>query len=346
MVLHDEVRAAHSPAHWVGRNRAVSLLEASVITVVLASHNGAATLPLTLASFTRLTVPEGGWKLIVVDNASSDNTPDIVHQYMDRLPLIYIYCATPGKNVALNQAIPEFEGELVVNTDDDVVADPNWLTAIAAEADAHPDYTIFAGQVRHYWQKSPPTWLECLAAEGKSFAGTDVSRAAGEISPYLIKGPNVAVRRHVYDSFDYPLGIGPDGTAAYAKGSETSFLLQLHRAGHAAKYVPAAIVRHIVRPHQVGILPVLRRYFQIGQGGVRLHPDRAWHSHPTIFGIRRYIYSLTLRECSLALAAFVRRDSYNCMVRLIDLQMTLGKSYEERKIRKNQQFSTSEFDFR
>jgi len=40
-----------------------------MLTVTLSTHNGAETLPTTLEAFTRLDEPEGGWKLIVVDNA-------------------------------------------------------------------------------------------------------------------------------------------------------------------------------------------------------------------------------------------------------------------------------------
>ena len=45
-----------------------------MLTVLIATRNGAATLPRVLASYTQLEPPTGGWKLVVVDNGSTDGT--------------------------------------------------------------------------------------------------------------------------------------------------------------------------------------------------------------------------------------------------------------------------------
>ena len=57
-----------------------------MLTVVLATHNGTMTLPRVLEGYTRLGPVSGGWKLVAVDNASTDRTKELVWAYAGRLP--------------------------------------------------------------------------------------------------------------------------------------------------------------------------------------------------------------------------------------------------------------------
>ena len=62
-----------------------------MITVVFTSFNGAKTLPLMLNSLTKLTPPNNDWKLIAVNNSSTDETNDILNQFIDKLPLTILF---------------------------------------------------------------------------------------------------------------------------------------------------------------------------------------------------------------------------------------------------------------
>jgi glycosyltransferase involved in cell wall biosynthesis len=109
---------------------------APLISVVLASHNGAATLPLTLAALRDVVLPEGGVEIIAVDNASSDQTRDLLEAAREVLPLVVVCEPRQGKSFALNRALESVRGDLVVFTDDDVLPVPGWLQAYAAGAAA------------------------------------------------------------------------------------------------------------------------------------------------------------------------------------------------------------------
>ncbi|RME62528.1 MAG: glycosyltransferase family 2 protein, partial [Alphaproteobacteria bacterium] len=156
----------------------------------MATYNGARTLPLTLDSFCALQPPPGGFEVIVVDNGSRDATPAILQHYRARLPLKILHEPRPGKSCAVNRGFREAAGDLILLTDDDVIAAPDWLLAYARAAAAMPTVALFAGQVRHHWCKTPPAWLECLARDGNAFAGTPVNRPAGPIEATAVKGPN------------------------------------------------------------------------------------------------------------------------------------------------------------
>jgi hypothetical protein len=49
-----------------------------MLTVVMATRNRAGVLHRVLDSFAALEIPRGGWKLVIVDNASTDATPEVL----------------------------------------------------------------------------------------------------------------------------------------------------------------------------------------------------------------------------------------------------------------------------
>src|SRR5689334_11745006 len=109
-----------------------------MLTVLIASRNGEDTLGQVLDAYCRLDSPGGGWKLVVIDNASTDGTKSLVKSFETRLPLTYLFESAPGKNAALNQGLRVAEGDLVVFSDDDTVPRKDWLVQIRTVCDANP----------------------------------------------------------------------------------------------------------------------------------------------------------------------------------------------------------------
>ena len=261
-----------------------------MMTIVFATYNGARTLPGVLDAYCQITVPEGGWKLIVVDNASPDRSREIITSYRDRLPLIYHYEGKPGKNAALNAAIPHFDGDLVVFTDDDVFPRPEWLVSIRAAADAHPSYTIFGGVILPRWEIPPPDWIMEWVPPDVVFGLTNPELTEGPTMPNRIFGGNMAVRADVFKrGFRFDVSIGPRG-ANYAQGSETEFVRRLGKHKYAAWHVQNAVVEHFIRDFQMRKSWILGRAIRFGRGQYRLNHSE--HSIPMAswFGVPRYLF--------------------------------------------------------
>jgi glycosyltransferase involved in cell wall biosynthesis len=305
-----------------------------MISLVFTSFNGAKTLPLMLNSLTTLTPPKNGWKIIAVDNASTDETNDILNQFTDKLPLTILFEKKPGKNNALNSAIPYFEGEYIVFTDDDVIPNPDWLINYEMAAKNNEQYSVFAGQVRHHWLSPPPKWLIELAAEGRAYAGTPLDLPGGVIDWKKIKGPNLMVKSDIFEHVIFSPDIGPNGTSNYVAGSETEFLKRLDHKGHLMLFVPEASVKHIVRSEQNQLSTVLKRYFRIGKGAERLMPTQYEHKLPTILGFPRYWVKQVLHELYQSARYFIIGNSYQAVSILISLATESGRKIEWRTINK------------
>src|SRR4051812_9217289 len=76
-----------------------------MITVLFSTFNGADTLPVMMESLTRLNPPPGGWKLVAVDNGSTDGSGDLLLSFSGRLPLTVLSEPAKGKNRALNRGL-------------------------------------------------------------------------------------------------------------------------------------------------------------------------------------------------------------------------------------------------
>ena len=274
-----------------------------MISVILASHNGTGTLPLTLEALTALRLPQGGVEFLAVDNASDDGTRDLLESYVGHLPLRVLVEPRRGKSFALNRALDEVAGDLVVFMDDDILPVPQWLEAFAQAAAAYPQVGVFAGQVRHHWQKPPPAWLKRLAEEGRSYAGTPLDQPEGPVPAIFFKGANFMIRRALVDSlrFSEAPGVNFAGQALAAGGEDTAFVQQALSQGAEARYVREACVQHIVRPQQVGLWPVFLRYLRIGRSMALSNPQTFDPAGAKVLGYPRYLFRTVPQDVLRAL---------------------------------------------
>jgi glycosyltransferase involved in cell wall biosynthesis len=246
--------------------------QAPSMTILFATHNGADTLPRMLDAFEDLEPPAGGFKIVAVDNASSDDSAAIVTSRAARLPIEVLTELRPGKNVALNKGLTAVEGDLVVLTDDDIIPRPDWLVSIQRVAKEQPDYDIFGGAIYPVWEEAPPDWVLRCCPKGY-FAWTDFEE--GPVEPICVWGPNMTVRSALFRSHRFFEGIGPDGTRSYVTGSEGEFTWRVGKLGHRCWHSQNSVVGHIIRRHQIEPEWLLQRAYNLTRGWRRLHkPDK------------------------------------------------------------------------
>lgn len=237
----------------------------------MATHNRADVVHTVLESYCALEQPPGGWEVIVVSNACSDNTDRVLESFASKLPLRFLREPTAGKNRALRTGMHQVNGDLVVFADDDAIPGTNWLTVYANAAALHPAHDIFGGQLVCRWPAPPPDWLPTAHDFIHTcFGCTDPALAEGEIEPLFLSGANFAVRGSALAGADlFDPHIGPKG-ASYAMGSEASLIMKLKARGARAWYVHEAIVEHLIRHDQLSRKWLLRRAMNSGRGVFRM----------------------------------------------------------------------------
>ncbi len=275
-----------------------------MLTVMFSTHNGQRTLPTVLDAYTRLAPPPGGWKLVAIDNDSSDATDRVLRMFEKSLPMAHLRVAARGKNRALNVGLAERRGDLLVFTDDDAVPEVNWLVEMRNAADENPDFDIFGGAIRPRWERPPQPWhLDCVP-QGITYAITNPAMATGPIAASWAWGPNMAIRNRVFDDgHRFDEAIGPQAGVSYPMGSETEFVNRLDRLGHRAWFVSTAIVGHIVRAFQMEKAWIMARAVRYGRGLCYRDELEDFPPHLMLFGVPRYRVRRMLEYAVRAVAA-------------------------------------------
>lgn len=278
-----------------------------MLTVLLATRNRVTILRQTLEAFCRLQAPSSGWKLVIVDNGSTDQTPAVLASFANRLPLHAVCEPAGGKNSALNTGLSLVEGDLTVFTDDDAFPQTDWLVELRNAADAQPTYSLFGGRIVPRWESPPPPWVQWLE-QGPVYALTDPSMTEGPVPPFLVFGPNMVVRTAVFQSgVHFDPSIGPQNSS-YPMGSETELLLRLGQSGHKAWHVPTAVVEHFIRDSQLRQSWVLKRAIRYGRGRFRLDYMRKYRTYPSWFGVPRTFFRQIFEQEKIMIKAWLRSD--------------------------------------
>jgi glycosyltransferase involved in cell wall biosynthesis len=304
-----------------------------MLTVLLATRNGSRTLPGVLEALCNLESPSSGWKLVVVDNGSTDPTREIVYSFRMRLPVTYLFEGRLGKNVALNTGLPHLEGDLAVFTDDDVFPHSDWLVRMRAAADDHRLYSMFGGVVLPRWEAPPPHWVKWVPM-GPVFTLTDPRMTDGPTDPWSVFGPNMAIRAEVFRSgICFDTSIGPRGSN-YAMGSETELAVRLCQQGHKAWHVRDCIVEHFIRDYQMDKSWVLRRAIRFGRGRLRLSGTADSAAVQCLSGIPVHLFPELLKKGVKTVGGWLSLNEQAAFLARWEFNYHLGQVIEARLIRR------------
>jgi len=220
-----------------------------LITVALCTHDHADRLPRTLADLGKLTPPSSPWEILLVDNASTDDTPALLADTAWRphgVSVRIVHEKRLGLSNARNRAIKEALGKYLLFVDDDETPDPQWLAAYEHDMLAYtPD--ALGGRIDVLFEHGErPSWLqdELLGFLGHLDHGEGCWLDDPDTPFY---GGNFAVRLDIFPEvgkFDADLGRkGQINTG----GEDTEFYRRLIARNYRVRWVPDAIINHRIR---------------------------------------------------------------------------------------------------
>jgi hypothetical protein len=123
----------------------VTQTPAPLISVVMAAYNGAGLIEDTIASVLAQDLPD--FEIVVVDDASTDDTLARLHALTDPRIRIMALPANGGPVVARNTAFAAARGRYIVGLDQDDLCHPDRFSTQVAWLDAHPDTVLVASAV-------------------------------------------------------------------------------------------------------------------------------------------------------------------------------------------------------
>ncbi|MGW6641145.1 glycosyltransferase [Streptomyces iakyrus] len=219
-------------------------------SVVVATRERAGQLARALDSLLAQDHPR--FEIVVVDNApvTGETRELIERKYAERVR--YVREPVPGLAAAHNAGLDAVRGEVVAFTDDDVVADPRWLTELSAPFAADAGLGCCTGLILPARLTTPAqVLLESHGGFAKGFTPRTYDPACppGDepLFPFTAgrfgSGANMAFRTAVLRSvggFDPATGAG---TAARG-GDDLYGFVRVLAQGHRLRYTPYALVWH------------------------------------------------------------------------------------------------------
>lgn len=207
------------------------------------------------------------FEIIVVDNKSNDNTPQVVkhiQQISTVIDVKYIYEPQQGLSYARNSAIAHSRGKYVAFIDDDGVAKPNWLLELWKAIKDNPKIGCVGGRTLPRWEVAPPNWLD-------SSFGLYVGFSDLGDTPRFLKGTkmpgggNIIYRKEaLLEVGDFKPGLGRAGDSLMA-GEEVDLLLRLQAAGVRILYTPQAVIHHNIPAERMSLEYMRRRGYGVGE---------------------------------------------------------------------------------
>ncbi|MDZ7318896.1 MAG: glycosyltransferase [candidate division KSB1 bacterium] len=254
----------------------------SKIDILICSYNEAPQIPHLLESLRAQTVAKDKFRIIFVDNASTDNTREVVRQAAYDLDLLYVYEGHLGKNWACNKGYEYVLTDYVAHLDADCIANSKWLERIFSVIEQEkPD--LLGGPYIPYYTVTKPRW----------FLDSYYSFALGNQPRYImsdeyLNGSNMVWRRSVIERLKgFKTDIGMKGRG-FERGDETELIVRARREipNFRVFYDPGILVSCLVRPEALSMSYWVRRSFYQAR---TLHeivgmPRNAWGIVPRILG--------------------------------------------------------------
>jgi mycofactocin glycosyltransferase len=219
-----------------------------MVSIIIPVRNRPDEIRECLASLDAVNYPRDKMEVIVVDDASTDHTPDVIREFPVRLiPLNRNRQAPFCRNLAARQA----KGDILAFIDSDCLANPDWLKELVP-AFMDSGIGVVGGKVDGY---SMANMIDRYELTNSSLnMGDRFKRSQPRDRFFYVPSCNLLVRRGLF------LELGGFNEALVV-GEDVDFCWRLQDAGYDLEYRPAGTIRH---KHRNRLKPFCQRRFDYG----------------------------------------------------------------------------------
>jgi hypothetical protein len=219
------------------------------LSVIICTYNGGARLSEVLHCLSaQQGLASDAWELLIVDNASTDGTSELLPQLTQAFPAIVrlLRESIPGKAHALRTAFQTARGDYFCIVDDDNLLDPDYLANGVQFLDEHSDAALIAGRTLPKFPDnvSPPADFEERYAaflacrdKGEQLIWGETPAGAGQMGrTFLMRG----IYQHIGTRLEDRVGDGVGCCEDLEKGEICK------RLGWRTAHVPTLRLRHVM----------------------------------------------------------------------------------------------------
>lgn len=263
--------------------------------------------------------PARGWELLIVDNGSTDDTPDRARRIERERPdtVRVVREPTVGLSVARNRGIREARGVHILFLDDDAFPEPGWLDAMTA-ALSRDGVVCAGGPVQPLLQGELPDWF--LGRYMPYLTAWDLGKTRVNLTyNEYPRGANMGFRKQAFEIVGvFADSLGRKG-ASLMSCEEIELCLRIERVGCGdIVYEPAAGVRHVTAADRLTPTWMKHRFAAQGRSEAVIHWQHGgWSALVTGLLSKRQQYRATKGAYGRAEQLFARckRSEYHAFAK-------------------------------
>ncbi len=258
----------------------VTRIDSGPVSVIICTRNRAEELPDAIALLAAHGATVNGNEVLIVDNGSTDATPEIARGLAARHPGVrVVHEPNPGLSHARNAGARAAANECLCYLDDDARPAPGWRQSIAWGLRA-TNIVAAGGPIAALWpaERTPGWPAPGLEGALSVLDAGDMTRAL--TPPEIVYGANWAIRKEALmavGGFDGHLGYAPDVKIG---SEEVAVAWRLHLRGIGATlYLPDAAVGHRISADRLNDDFLVNRMFAVGIEHAHLRLEREGRGH-------------------------------------------------------------------
>jgi glycosyltransferase involved in cell wall biosynthesis len=224
-----------------------------MLSVVICTHNRCKDLAASLDSLVKQSIEGFKFKVLVIDNASIDETKQVVFSFQSALDLVYCFEPAIGLSSARNTGVAKTETPYLCFIDDDAVVAPDFIEkSLAIIEEDCP--MIFGGPILPFYRENKPRWF-LDKYETRSFGARKICLKVGQ----TLGGSNIFFNRKVFEDVGFfDTGLGMRG-GQIGLGEETMLQERARNRGISCYYYPELVVYHLVPSSKMRVSYIVRR---------------------------------------------------------------------------------------
>ncbi|MCW3118427.1 MAG: glycosyl transferase family 2 [Chitinophagaceae bacterium] len=219
------------------------------ISVIICSYNREDYIINAIDSLFHQSQAHTDYEVIVVDNNSSDHTPQLCKEYISVHPgyhIIYTTETKQGASFARNKGAGIAKGALLAFMDDDAIAGKDFIERILNFFQEHPDVNGLGGRIIPKYIPAEPEWMSYYVSSLVGNFDYSPKLEIFKAGKYPLES-NMVVRKKDFEmvgGFNTALP-GVQGTLRIG-GEGKDFFLKLQARGAVIYYDPDLRVQHVV----------------------------------------------------------------------------------------------------
>lgn len=240
------------------------------ISAIICTYNRAEYLRKAIKSLVEQTLSKDNYEIIIVDNASEDNTKEVVKEFSDVSNLRYIYEAKLGLAQARNTGWQAAKGEYVAYIDDDTTASPSWLKKVLeVYGSVTPQPGCVGGKIEPIWEAPRPSWLPDSKLGDLAIVNWSDKPVILSEEQWLA-GANMSLPKKILEEVNgFQIGLGRTGNKLFT-GEDILLQRQLIRKGYSCFYHPEILVWHHIPASRLTKSWFIKRAFWQGVSDVSI----------------------------------------------------------------------------